>query len=277
VDEASFLSYWGRFDELDRFVPRARATLTRIGGDQLLESWLDTAIAIGLEKRKRDAESLVMHQRALALKQRILGNDHWDTALSMGNVAERLRALGRNDEALAQNDEAITRLERALGPRHPDVALHLFNRGEIHLARGDAKLALADYQHALAVWRDALPADHPYLAYALTGIGRALIQEGNDVASAIAPLERALALREVARNAPDLRAETTFALARALWLTGRDRARAVRLGETARGLYDDAHAEERARVEQELTHWRGGDAAAARQRTSAKTSTSPAP
>ena len=277
VDYASFLSFWGRFDDLDRFVPRARATLTRIGGDLRLESWLDTAIAIGLEKRKRDTESLVMHQRALALKQRVLGNDHWDVALSMGNVAERLRALGRNGEALAQNTEAIARLQRALGPHHPDLALHLFNRGDIHLAQGETDLALADYRRALAIWQDALPADHPYLAYALTGIGRALIKGGQDVAGAIAPLEHARTVREAAKVTPDLRAETTFALAQALWLTGRDRARALHLAEDARALYDDAHAEERALVEQSLSRWRAADAPAARQRTSAKASTSPAP
>jgi len=277
VDQASFFSVWDRFDELDHFVPRARATLTRIGGDERLESWLDTAIAIGLEKRKRYAESLSMHQRALALKQRALGDDHWDVALSLGNVAERLRSLGRYEEALARNTEAIARLEHALGPRHPDVALHLFNRGEIHLAQGQTALALADYQHALSIWQDALPADHQYLSYALTGIGRALIQEGKDLASAIGPLERARTLREAAQGAADLRAETTFALAQALWMTGRDRARAVRLAEDARALYDDAHSDERARVAAMLNTWRGGGPPLPRYRKSAKASTSPAP
>jgi tetratricopeptide (TPR) repeat protein len=219
-----------------------------------------------------------MHQRALALKQRALGDDHWDVALSLGNVAERLRSLGRYEEALARNTEAIARLERALGPRHPEVALHLFNRGEIHLAQGQTELALADYQHALSIWQDALPADHQYLGYPLTGIGRALIQEGKDVASAIGPLERALTLREAAQGGADLRAETTFALAQALWVTGRDRARAIRLAEGARALYDDAHSEERARVAAMLNTWREGDGPPLpRYRRSAKASTSPAP
>jgi hypothetical protein len=51
----------------------------------------------------------------------------------------------------------------------------------------------------------------------------------------------------------------------------------VRLAEDARALYDDAHAEERALVEQTLARWRALDAPAARQRTSAKASISPAP
>ena len=68
-----------------------------------------------------------------------------------------------------------------------------------------------------------------------------------------------------------------FVLAQAVWATSRDRPRALRLGQAARELYDDAHSEERARVEQTLTTWRGGDAPAPRYRKRARASTSPAP
>jgi hypothetical protein len=115
----------------------------------------------------------------------------------------------------------------------------------------------------------------------LTGIGRALVQEGRDVQAAIAPLEHALAIRDASKAVPELRAETMFALAQALWSTGRERERAASLGEAARALYDDAHSEERARVEQTLTTWRGATATGTRlrprYRKSASASTSPAP
>jgi hypothetical protein len=57
---------------------------------------------------------------------------------------------------------------------------------------------------------------HPFLAYPLTGIGVAHWKSGQ-ADRALAPLERALAIREASE--PDLaqRAETRFALARALW------------------------------------------------------------
>jgi serine/threonine-protein kinase len=256
VDEASALAVWDRLDELDRFVPRARATLTRIGGDLRLESWLDTAISIGMAKRARYNDSLAMLDETLTLKRRVLGEHHWDVALTLGNMADKLHLLGRDREALAKNDEAIAELERALGSRHPDLALHVSNRGEIHLALGQPALAREDFQRAFAIWSEALPPDHLYLSYALTGLGRATLDEGVAVADAIAPLERALTIRSAPNVSPQLRAEAAFALARALWLTGRDRPRALGLATQAHELIGEDRARERREVEVTLARWR---------------------
>jgi tetratricopeptide (TPR) repeat protein len=256
VYEVSFFSVFDRLDALDRSVPRARATLARIGGDARLESWLDTAIAYGLKRRKRYAEGLAMDEQALALKRRALGNDHWDVALTLGNIADELHLLGRNEEALIRNATTLEVLERALGPRHPDVALHLFNRGEIHLALGQPQQALDDYHRALEIWKDALTPEHLYVSFALTGIGLAHLRQAGDVGEAVAPLERALAIRNAASASPGLRAETSFALARALWLTGRDHVRAVDLAEEARGLLPADRVDERAEIAGTLAGWR---------------------
>ncbi len=83
---------------------------------------------------------------------------------------------------------------------------------------------------------------HPYLAYPLTGIGVAHWKEHRP-AEAIAPLERALAIREAGELDVGAVAETRFALARALWDAGRDRARARRLAATARADYQRLHAQ----------------------------------
>jgi len=269
VDEAGFLSVFDRFEALDRFVPRARATIARIGGDPRLESWVDTAIAYGAKTRKRYAEALTFDEKALALKRRVLGNDHWDVALTLGNVADALHLLGRNAEALERNGAAIAVLERALGPRHPDVGIHLCNRGDIHRALGQPRLALDDYQRAMDIWKGALaPEQKKNWSYALTGIGLAYLQrgseeggteggeKGSDVSQAIAPLERALALRTAGNLGPAMRAETAFGLARALWLTGRDRPRAERLAEEARALLGDEASGERREIDTTLAAWR---------------------
>jgi tetratricopeptide (TPR) repeat protein len=265
VDEAGFFSVFDRFEALDRLVPRARATIARIGGNPRLESWLDTAIAYGAKTRKRYAEALAFDEKALALKRRVLGNDHWDVALTLGNVADELHLLGRNEEALERNGAVIAVLERALGPRHPDVGLHLCNRGDIHRALGQPQLALEDYQRALDIWKGALaPEQKKNWSYALTGIGLAHLQQAGagggersgDASQAIAPLERALALRTAGNLGPAMRAETAFGLARALWLTGRDRPRAERLAEEARALLGDEASGERREIEATLAAWR---------------------
>ena len=257
VYETNLLTLSRRFEELDRLVPRARATLARIGGDPRLEAWVDTAVADSLQKRDRYDEALAMDRQALALMTKALGKDHWEVALSLGNIAQKLHLLGRDEEALVENGKTIDVLERALGAEHPDLALHLSNRGEIHLALGSAMLARADFERALSIWKGDLPPDHLYLSYALTGLGRARLAEGN-AREAIPPLARALAIREGAHADAELRAETKLALAEALWTADDDRPRAIRLAEAARDQFPDARAADRQRAVEVLAKWRGG-------------------
>jgi len=254
VDEAGLFALNRRFKELDEFVPRARATVARLGGDARLESWIDTAVADTYENRGRYAEALALDRRALNLKIQALGPDHWDVALSRGNVAVQLHRLGRDAEALVENEKAIDSLQRAFGSAHLDLALHLSSRGEIHLSLHQPVAAAADFTRALAIWQDELPSGHLYLSYALTGLGRARLATGAP-AAAIAPLEQALAIREAANADAETRAETMFALAQALWRTERDRPRALRLAEKARDLLP-ADAAERRLIVAALVQWR---------------------
>jgi len=254
IDEAGLLLLNRRFQALDAFVPRARATVARLGGDPRLESWIDTAVADSYENRGRYAEALALDQRALALKIQALGPDHWDVALSRGNVAIQLHRLGRDAEALVENQKALDSLQRAFGSAHLDLALHLSSRGEIHLSLHQPAAAATDFTRALAIWQDELPPGHLYLSYALTGLGRARLATGAP-ASAIAPLEQALSIRDASNAEPEMRAETMFALAQALWRTERDRPRALRLAERARDLLP-ADAEERRPLVAALEKWR---------------------
>ena len=227
-----------------------------------MQGWIYAGLGQAYLLNGRFADSLEAHRKALAAKLRVLPPDHWDVALSLGNVAGGLQALGRSAEALDQNQRTIMLLERAFGPRHPDVALHIYNRGEIRLALGDAAAARADFERALEIWRDEFPADHLYNSYPLTGIGLAWLAEGRP-AAALGPLERALQIREEAQAAPEMRAATMLGLARALWQAGphgaADKDRARRLAEAARDLFPKDKVTERQSADGLLASWRGKD------------------
>jgi tetratricopeptide (TPR) repeat protein len=124
-------------------------------------------------------------------------------------------------------------------------------------ALGRQREARQSFERARVIWERELGLDDRNLAYALTGIGLSYLAE-DDPASALAPLERAFKIREAHEVDPSRRAETRFALARSLWETNRDRARARGLAEQAREGY--AKSDAKAKVV-EVDNWlraRGG-------------------
>src|SRR4029078_10940251 len=141
--------------------------------------------------------------------------------------------LARTEEALSHRDRAIPLIEDGFGAGHPVLATELNNRGEILCALGRQRDARQSFERARIIWERELGLEDRNLAYALTGIGVTYLAE-NDAASALAPLERAVKIREGHEVEPSRRAETRFALARALWETNRDRIRARALAEQAR-------------------------------------------
>jgi tetratricopeptide (TPR) repeat protein len=175
------------------------------------------------------------------LKQKALGRDHPDVGVSEGNLAVALQGLGRHTEALMHVDRSIGLLENGLGPGHPALAIQLNNRGEILNTLGRPADARKAFDRARIIWERELGADSRYLAYGLTGIGVSYLSEGS-AGNALVPLERAFRIRQSQETDGAKQAETGFALARALWESNRDRARARTLAEHARKAYADLAA-----------------------------------
>jgi eukaryotic-like serine/threonine-protein kinase len=234
-----------RFADSDRWARTAESVLQRIGGHELQRAWLLNNVASIEGLRGKQEAALRAHEEALALKEKALGRDAPDVGISEGNIAIALQDLGRNQEALAHVDRSIEILTEGLGAEHPDLATQLSNRGEILNALGRYREARASFERARIVWERELGLDARNLAYALTGIGQSYLDE-RDAMSAVAPLERAWKIREAKETDPSRRAETLFALARALWDSERDHRRAQVLAHGARDAY--AQADGKARV-----------------------------
>jgi serine/threonine protein kinase/tetratricopeptide (TPR) repeat protein len=226
----------GRFQDSLAWYSLATAVLQRIGGHELLKSWLLNNVGCAHWAHHDGAHAVQALTESSALKEHILGSDSVDVATTEANLGSVLREMGRNAEALAHSDRALSILKARLGPEHPEIALDLSNRGEILNGLGRYAEAKRSFEQAELIWRRELGPDAINLAYALTGMGTSFLGEDKP-ASAIPPLERALHIREAGVVPPEDRAETCFALARALWGAGRDLHRARRLGEEAQDLY----------------------------------------
>ena len=226
----------GHFEEGHHWAKTAGAVLERLGGHDLLRSWLLNDLGCVLELEGLRDESARTQQQALSLKLKVLGPDHPDIGTSEVNLAISLQELGRNEEALAHNDRAIKIQTNGLGVNHPVLALSFNERGEILNALGRYPEARQTFDRALVVWDRELGPENQALAYALTGIGASYLGEGK-ANEALVPLERALKIRIA--HEPELfrLAETQFALARALWESKRERGRALELADEAKKDY----------------------------------------
>jgi tetratricopeptide (TPR) repeat protein len=225
-----------RFAESQIWAKTADAVLRRMGGHELLQSWLLNHMGSAYAVHGDADEALKVQVDSVTMKERALGRDHPDVGMSENNLSLALAEAGRHQEALVHADRSIALVENGLGAGHPDVAIMYGNRGEVLNALGRFAEARQSFEKARIIDERELGLEALNLSYPLTGIGVSYLLEGNPV-SAIVPLERARKIRQSQEPTPAKRAETLFALARALWDANRDRARARSLADEARVGY----------------------------------------
>jgi eukaryotic-like serine/threonine-protein kinase len=134
-------------------------------------------------------------QRALDIKQEILGPDHPELANALNTVGAILFRQGEHDEALRLHERALAIQEKTLGSMHPDVGITFSNIATVYYARSDHVNALAMFERTLALWRASLGEDHPRVAAALSNAA-AVYQSLDAPDEARKRYEDALAIQE---------------------------------------------------------------------------------
>ena len=175
-------------------------------------------------------------ERALAIQRQVLAPDHPDLGKALHNLGVVADAEGDHRGALAYFEDALAVFERAGGAEHPNLAPPLGGIGDELIALGRRHEALAYFARAIAIQDRASGLDYPDTAYPLTSYGSCLIELGR-AREAVPLLQRAVALRSNREVDPLELADSQFQLARALWDSGRDRARARTLAASAAAAY----------------------------------------
>jgi serine/threonine-protein kinase len=209
--------------------------VTRAHDPRILATWVN-AEGLLLWRMGKSAEAKACHERALALREKVLGPDHPDVASTLNNLGLALQAMGDFQEAVATQERALALRERVLGPDHPDVAQSLSNLGFALDVTGDYARSVAIHERALALREKVLGPDHPDVALSLDNLAVALSKTG-DLPQALAAEERALALRERTLGADHpMTAQSLNDLANLL-LTAGDLPRAVATYERAESIF----------------------------------------
>jgi len=184
----------GRYEEA-LHLSLALETAVALADDPLIRADADNTLGNALHYLDRYEEARQRHERALALREKLLGPENPYTTLSLTNLGRALLGLGRYEEAREANARALALREKVLGPEHPANAFSLVNRGHALFALGRYEEARQDYERALALREKAVGPDDPLNDSTLMGLGKTLWALGHDE-EARKTHERALALRE---------------------------------------------------------------------------------
>jgi tetratricopeptide (TPR) repeat protein len=138
-----------------------------------------------------------LYQRALAIREQLLGPNHPDTMACLNDLAVLLADQGDYGEARALHERALAVREQELGPDHPDTAESLNNLAFLLRRQGDYAGARPLLERALAIDEKVFGPGHPATATGLNNLAL-LLQDQDDFAAARPLCERALAIYEKA-------------------------------------------------------------------------------
>jgi eukaryotic-like serine/threonine-protein kinase len=139
-------------------------------------------------------EAKALNERVLAVREKALGPDHPEVAISLGNLAGSHAVMQALEEAKGLQERALAIAEKALGPDHPDVATSLITLASLQQGMGAYEEAKVLNERALTIRERALGPDHPDVAKALGSL--AIIALATDHEEAMGLLERELAVLE---------------------------------------------------------------------------------
>ncbi len=150
-----------------------------------------------LTRRGRYDDGEPLYKDSLAIREKVLGVEHPDVAMTLNNLAALYEERGDyyKSEPLYQRSLAIHM--KVWGPEHPEVGTSLNNLALLYSNRGEYHKAEPLFRRALSIKEKTLGSDHPDLATILSNLAELYrSRRENDLARPL--YERSLAIAEKA-------------------------------------------------------------------------------
>jgi len=141
------------------------------------------------------SQALKWHNKALAIREKILDKEHLDTATTYHSIGATYGKQGNHDRASEYKEKAKVIREKVLGKMHPDTAATYNNIAENYRVQSDYEYALEYYGKALDIFEKYLGIAHPNTAFVCNNIGEIYFEQGN-YDSALEYHKKALNIRE---------------------------------------------------------------------------------
>jgi tetratricopeptide (TPR) repeat protein len=199
---------FGNWALCERMLPQTRAVMVFVeeyGFESEEVAWLYNQTGGYLDERARYLEAEPLHQRCLAIREKILGVEHPNVALSLNNLAALYFTQGKYEKAEPMFKRCLAIREKILGVYHSDLALSLNNLAVLYNTQGKYEAAEPLFKRSLAIYEKARGVEHPNTASILNNLAELYRAQGKYEESE--PLyQRCLAIWEkvLGANHPDV-------------------------------------------------------------------------
>ncbi|TRU31067.1 MAG: tetratricopeptide repeat protein [Microcystis aeruginosa Ma_MB_F_20061100_S20] len=159
---------------------------------------------IQLYQQGKYNEAIPLAEQALAIRKKVLGDNHLDTATSLNNLALVYHSQGRYPEAEPLFQQALAIRKAQLGDNNPATASSLNNLAALYYSEERYTEAEPLLKEALAIRKAQLGDTHPDVATTLNNLA-SLYQSQERYAEAEPLIKEALAIRkaQLGNNHPD--------------------------------------------------------------------------
>jgi serine/threonine protein kinase/tetratricopeptide (TPR) repeat protein len=161
------------WSQCQRCMPNVRTCLP------LIETWhmtfpeaarlLDQA-GLYLLEHAQYTQAKILFQKALAIREEMVGPEHPDVAESLSNLAGPSLYQGMYAQAEPLFERSLAIRMRIQGPTHPDVAVALNNLALLYNQQGKYAQAEPLFHQALAIWEEVQGLAHPDVARTLNNL-----------------------------------------------------------------------------------------------------------
>ena len=140
-------------------------------------------------------EALEYYEKALEIREKVLGKEHPDTAATYNNIAGVYQDQGNYGEALEYYRKALEIKEKVLGREHPYTAATYNNIALVYQDQGNYDEALEYCRKALEISEKVLGKEHPSTATTYSNIAGVYYVQGK-YDEALEFYRKALVIRE---------------------------------------------------------------------------------
>ncbi|HEU5199018.1 MAG TPA: tetratricopeptide repeat protein, partial [Ktedonobacterales bacterium] len=151
------------WEQCERLLPHALLAAHSIGQQSIVSQEAGRLLhetASYLQRRARHAEAEPLFQRALQIREQLLGPEHLEVAASLNGLADLYRERGKQAEAEPLFKRALDLRERLLKPEDVLVAISWTNLANLYQDQGRYAEAEPLYLRARDIFQQQVMADH---------------------------------------------------------------------------------------------------------------------